>query len=265
MSIYGTGAEAFRDATKWLVAFVPLTTIVAGGAVIGPRLVSDLVASLSLWAWAASSVWLLVGIGVVAAGVVLVVWFGAEVLSAQPQDFTQLLRDETKLSEAFRAGVGAPYFLDDSAFRSAMADLDATWSSEQPVEEKQLARTVAATEMLRAWAFHRALSQAFGNFRRAFGVAVALIIFGFALALTGIEPAAGTINEPTVVDVSVNHEGRVDLKKITGCTTPGQTEFLAVAGTWDAPALRVSGPGCQFAAKWQPSADVFDLRLPAEK
>jgi hypothetical protein len=262
VSIYSTGAEAFRDTTKWLVAFVPIASIVAAGAVIGPRLVRDAGASDSVIEWAGDNVWPLVGLAAVALGIGLVVWFGARVLSTQPKDFAQLVTtDDAKLSDAFSAGVGVPYFLDDGGFKQAIANLDVKWSAEQSITEAELARAVAATDMLRAWALHDALATSFTRFRIWFGVGVVLVFGGLVVATATLQPSAGTVDKPEAVEVTVSQSGAADLLDSTGCTAPAETEFVAVAGTWDAPVLEVVGPNCKFGARWQPDPDLIELRL----
>lgn len=146
MSIYDTGADAFRDTTKWLVAFVPIASIVAVTAAIGPRLAGDAAASESLGDWARANVLPLAGVAAVVAGVVLIVVFGANVLSTQPNDFTSMFTtDQQRLSDAFSAGVGAPFFLDDQAFKLALADLDAKRAAGQPIPDADLTAAVTTS------------------------------------------------------------------------------------------------------------------------
>ena len=263
LSIYSSGADAFRDTTKWLVAFVPIATVVAAGAVIGPRLVDEATTSASLLEWARSNVLPLVGIAIAVGGVVLVVSFGARVLSTQPSDFTTLFTtDQAKLSSAFSAGVGAPYFLEDRAFRSAVAELDAKWSADEDVTDPELARTVAAADMLREWALHDALATSFKHFRYSFGVGILLVAGGLLVATTSLDPTSGTIKQPKVVEISVEQAGATDLLHSTGCEKPAESKYVVVAGRWDLPVLEVDGPGCEFGATWRPSPDLIELRLP---
>lgn len=263
VSVYSTGAEAFRDTTKWLVAFVPIATIVATAGLLGPHLLSNAAASDSPWAWTREHVWPLVGIATVVAGVVLVVSFGAKVLTAQAKDVRRLLtKDEEKLSSAFSAGVGAPYFLDDRAFRNAVASLDERWSTGSQVSESELTRVVAATDMLRGWALHDALASSFRRFQIWFGVGVALIVVGLISAAVVIAPTGAAIEQPTVVQVTLAESGAQDLRNKTGCQAPTETEFVAVAGTWGAPVLEADGLGCKFRARWRPEPQLIELRIP---
>lgn len=264
MSVYSTGAEAFRDTTKWLVAFVPTATIIGAGAVIGGRLTGDAAASDSILLWAFDNARPLVGIGLSVIGVALVIFYGARVLSTQPKDFSSLLStDDKALSEAFSAGVGTPYFLDDRTFREAIADLHANWANEDIVTDAEVSRAVAATDMLRGWALHRALAMSFATFQRAFGAGILLIVGGLVLTTITVEPEGGTIDQPTLVSVEMQEAGAKDLLDATGCKTPVSTEFLAIAGTWDAPVLAVEGASCRFGARWRPESKLVAVRLPS--
>jgi hypothetical protein len=203
VSIYSTGAEAFRDTTKWLVAFVPIASIVTAGVVVGPRLISDAARSD-----AGDNVWPLVGMAAVAMGVVLVVWFGAKVLSTQPKDFTQLFtEDRAKMSTAFSAGVGAPYFLSARAYIDAIGDLNAKRSAHENVTDAELASVETATDKLQAWALHNALSSSFNRFLISFGVGLPVIATGFVVTIAALGPQSGNIDEPTVVEVTVEEAG----------------------------------------------------------
>lgn len=264
MSIYGTGSEAFRDTTKWLVAFVPIASLVAAGAVIAPRLLSDATAADSPAGWVGDNVLPLVGVLAVLGGIILVTYFGAQVLSTQPREFTELLTNRENLSRAFSAGAGAPYFLDEAEFRTALGRLDAEWSEddEQKPSDALVARAVGATELVREWALHDALGTAFNRFFVSFGVGTALILVGFVLAAATLEPEPGRVGEPKIVQVTVNADGARDLKKATGCREPDKTTFVAVAGRWDAPVLNADGTGCRFGATWKPDRDDIELRIP---
>lgn len=202
VTIYTAGAEAFRDTTKWLVAFLPTATILTAGALVGPRLLADAARSRSLLDWAGRNGWSIVGIVMVLTGLALIVALGARVLSTQASGFTELLmEDEAGLSRAFSAGVGAPYFLDDISFRTAMRELDMKWTDGGAVTDAELTRAVAATEMLREWALHRALAATFGRFVTFFAVGALLIAGGLVVTVLGLGPAAGPIQTPQVVQV----------------------------------------------------------------
>jgi hypothetical protein len=261
MSIYRSGAEAFRDTTKWLVAFVPISTVLGGAVLLGPRLLADLIQADSLKTWVGDSGWVLIGIAMITIGIVLIVWLGANVLSAQPHDFRTLLRDSGRLSEAFEAGVGAPYFADDTSFTNATLHIFATQSKDSQVSTTNLESAVAVTDMLLSWAFHKALSKAFNRFRIGFAGAVGLIVTGFVVASASLQPVGGAVDRPTTVEVTVNQVGKANLQNQTGCSKPEESEFVAIAGTWDAPLLSVFGPDCQFAARWRPDPSVIELRI----
>ena len=113
MSIYDSGSDAFRDTTKWLVAFVPVVSIIAIGATVIPRLVKGS-GTHSVSAWLGLNGLSLVGMLVSLVGIALILIFGARVLSSQPIGFTALIATPKDLSSAFSAGVGAPYFINEA-------------------------------------------------------------------------------------------------------------------------------------------------------
>ena len=185
------------------------------------------------------------------------------VLSTQPKDFVKLLStDAEKLSNAFSAGVGVPYFLTDSSFKNALAELQVAWDDKSPVSDSQLTRTVAATEALREWVLQNELARSFRTFRNWFAFGALLIVVGFVVTTTTLGPPPGVINQPEVVRVTVSQAGAKDLLDSTGCTKPMQTEFLAIAGTWEAPVLETVGPGCKVGTMWRPNLDAIEVRLP---
>lgn len=260
MSIYSTGAEAYRDTAKWLVAFVPVSTIVAGAVALGPRLLEDAAAAASPTAWAQTRVAVLVGVGLIVAGVGGVLWSGARLLRTQPVDFTALLKDSEKLREAFQNGVGVPYFLDDASYLAALKKLAATWATGDAVLDAELERANASTEELRSWALQQQLRPAFRTFGWVFGLGVLLIVAGFLAVAAGLGPAPIRFGTPTVVVVELSDAGAVDLATATGCTNIAESTFLAVAGTWESPVLEVDGPDCEFGAQWRPSSGGAELR-----
>ena len=140
MSVYGSGAEAFRDTTKWLVAFVPIAAIVASGAVLGPRLVGAMRAADSISDLLAANGLPLLGLVMV----VVVVSQGANVLSTQPKELGDLEADT--LAAAFNDGVGAPYFFDVGTYKEAMAELQAAFDV-----RTQVRKTRRYSEQLLQW------------------------------------------------------------------------------------------------------------------
>ena len=52
MTVYSTGVESYRDTTKWLLALVPLASLVAAASVVVARLVMGKSAAGSWSAWA---------------------------------------------------------------------------------------------------------------------------------------------------------------------------------------------------------------------
>jgi hypothetical protein len=86
-----------------------------------------------------------------------------------------------------------------------------------------------------------------------------LILAGIVVATVSLGAASATINEPKSVSVLVSSDAADDLQRKTGCTTPTSSQFVAVAGNWDAPVLNVTGPGCRFGEKWRPKSGQFEI------
>lgn len=262
MSVYSAGSDAFRDTTKWLVAFVPISALGTAAVVLGPRLVRSAESARSLPSWLADNVATLAGVLVVLIGVFVIVYFGASVLSTQPKEFTALLEtDETGLSKALAAGAGVPYFLDSEAFKGAVADLAVKWQNPStPPTEVEINRAVGAVDALREWTLQQELSEAFKRFGILFAIGSALIVAGLVVSIVTLEPPSAAIDKPTVVKVSVNTDGAADLLKRTGCTSPTSSHYIAIAGSWSAPVLEVDGPNCRFGTRWEPRSGEFEIQ-----
>lgn len=270
VSIYSTGAEAYRDTTKWLVAFVPVATLVAAAVALGPRLLQDAAAAPGLAEWVQGSGLALVGLALIGGGVAAVMIVGAKLLSTQPVNFAELMNDSTKLSQAFTAGVAAPYFLDDVAFARALADLavttpdDTATTPEDAARDAKLQGTAGVTDTLRDWALQQELSAAFSRFAWAFAAAVVLITGGFLITAGALGPAPPRFDEPSMMQVYLDQAGTAELREGTGCTDPERSAFYAVGGTWEAPVLEVDGPDCRFGARWEPTERIELRPVPSK-
>jgi hypothetical protein len=298
VSIYSTGAEAYRDTTKWLIALVPLASLVAAAAVVGPRLVTGRPAAGSWSTWIAYGLAIL-GCVFVVAGICLIVAHGATVLSTAPKDVDKIVRDRLRLSQAFSAGVGYPYFLESDDFKEAVLDLNAaapgtptaaapgtptaaapgtptaaapgtptaaapgTPTAAAPGTPTALAERVAAAgTQLREWAFFAELGTEFGKFKDWFLRGIVLIAAGLVLAVVAINLAPAPIAQPTAAVVELSSSGATALIRSTGCQAPSTTRFVAVSGTWSSPVLETEGPGCRVNAQWRPSRSQAQV-LPA--
>jgi hypothetical protein len=266
VSIYSTGAEAYRDTTKWLIALVPLASLVAAAAVVGPRLVTGRPAAGTLSTWITYGLAIL-GCGFVLVGICLIVAHGATVLSTAPKDVDKIVNDPLRFSEAFSAGVGYPYFLESDDFKTAVLDLNTEETSAPtaaaPGAPNALAERVAgASTQLREWAFFDALGTEFGKFKSWFLWGICLIAAGLVLAVIAINLAPAPIAQPTAAVVELSSSGATALIRSTGCQAPSTTRFVAVSGTWSSPVLETEGPGCRINAQWRPSSSQAQV-LPA--
>lgn len=274
MSIYSTGAEAYRDTTKWLIALVPLASLVAAAAVVGPRLVTGRPAAGSWSTWITYGLAIL-GCGLVLVGICLIVAHGATVLSTAPKDVDKIVNNRLRFSEAFSAGVGYPYFLESDDFKNAVTEVNSEETgtptaaasgappAAAPGDPKALAERVAgASTQLREWAFFDALGTEFGKFKSWFLRGIVLIALGLVLAVVAINFAPAPIAQPTAAVVELSSSGATALIRSTGCQAPSTTRFVAVSGTWSSPVLETEGPGCRINAQWRPSSSQAQV-LPA--
>jgi len=263
MSIYDSGVGAYRDTTKWLVAFVPLGSLIAATVTIGPDLVWSSGHAQSFKDWLLDY-WLTAICGLVLlAGVAAILWWGAKVLSVAPTDLGQLQSQAfaPKLATAIGAGVTAPEFFSPESFNAAMAALANAWDKPAPTQADtlNLARVQGAVENLRQWSVFDRVSTAFTQFITAFILGTGGIGIAIILAASQLD-SSPVIKEPTAVSVNLNGAGRAQLAESTGCSDPSTTTFLAVGGTWQHPTLTADGPGCRFGANWAPRPDNVELR-----
>ena len=259
MSVYSTGAESYRDTTKWLLALVPLASLVAAAAVVGPRLVTGKTAAGSWIAWITTYWPALLGCVLVLVGIWLTVARGARVLSTEPKGYDKILGDGARLSKAFAAGVGFPYFLTSEDFKTAVQNLNAAAPGDSNTSTE---RAVAASTQLLEWSFFDALRAEFGAFKIRFLLGIVLIAAGLASAIVAVNLAPAPIAQPTAVVVRLSSPGATALIRSTGCQAPSTTRFVAVSGTWSSPVLETEGPGCRVNAQWRPSISQAQV-LPA--
>jgi hypothetical protein len=255
--VYSDGVAAYRDSTKWLVGFVPVATVAASGAVIGPKLIDALARSRSVSEALAHNWPPLLGVAMVVIGVGAIVASGSGVLAAQPTtSVAAILEDRNRLSLAFGQGIGAPYFFTFDEFAEALEQIA---DSSRPVtgDDPLAARAAIVVDALRSWYLHAKLEALYRTFRRAFVGGLALSIAGFLLAASTVDDEP-KISKPTPVVVAVRHAR--DLRQATGCLTPKKTTFWIVDGSWSTPVLAVDGPGCRFGAEWEPETKAVEVR-----
>jgi hypothetical protein len=198
-------------------------------------------------------------------GIWLTVAKGAQVLSTAPKQVDKILRDGARLSAAFGAGVGFPYFLTSEDFKTAVQDLNAAPPSDQAAQAERAAaneRAVAASTQLLEWSFFDALRAEFGAFKIRFLLSIVLIAAGLASSIVAVNLAPAPIAQPTAVTVRLSSPGATALIRSTGCQAPSATRFVAISGTWTSPVLKTEGPGCRVNAQWRPSISQAQV-LPA--
>jgi hypothetical protein len=263
VSVYSGGVEAYRETTKWLTAFLPVTALVTAAVVAGPGLVRSVQVAPSPGAWVSDHWLVLVCAVALFAGIAAILACGARVLSVQPLELAYLDTDaatKAAVAEVLGAGAAIPEFFDKSSFDRALGTLAAAYDSPTAaVDEQLLDRLRTASETLREWSVHSRLEEPFRQFRRVFVGASVAIALAVVLGPVQLDDSA-SIREPVVVQVTTDAPGARDLEAETGCTAEEESTYLAVDGTWRRPHLAVDGPGCRFGAEWVPDPEHVEIR-----
>ncbi|MEV8182846.1 hypothetical protein [Specibacter sp. NPDC078692] len=268
MSIYSDGTAAYRETTKWLTAFVPLTAMVASILTLGPPVLRSIQDAPSLPAWIGEHTVVLLCIAVLFGGLTVILSFGTKVLSVEPQDIGPLLNSPEKRSElaaVIGTGTTAPWFLDLATFNEALGEIaKAPKDPNSPPrnDTSQIDQFKLAVEVLRDWSLYHEIQIAFRNFLRAFIASTIAIAIAALVAPAQLESVI-PVDKPTLVSIEVNESGQNDLLTRTGCTDPTASTFTAIGGSWKHPELAVDGPGCAFGAAWHPRRGHIELRLPS--
>jgi hypothetical protein len=255
MSVYADAASGYRDTTKWLTAFFPVSGFVAAGLILGRPILEAAQQSPDLDSFLSDNLATVVAVAIGLVGLLCVVASAGWVLSVDPMDIGTLYADKKagpELVKALGSGALAPYFLDEPSFNDAVTALSAAEAGNNDVEAKSLLeRLEPASEILRQWAVFRVMRRRFRWFVGWFILGAVLAVVSFAIAASSL-PSGAAIDAPVNVTVEVDQKAQGDLEKTTGCTNPAMTRFVAVGGSWDEPELAVTGPGCTTASRWTP-------------
>lgn len=268
MSIYSDGVAAYRDTTKWLTAFVPITSLAAAALVLGPDVIASIQTEQSPVSWLEHYWFVLLAAIAVSGGIAAIMFCGAAVLSVKPADIGDLANGRiatAALSGAIGAGATAPYFLDISSFNKVMSDWANALDSGEPVKEDdpRLVRLKPAIDALREWSIYDRIQGPFRRFVWIFVSATAIIVAAILTAPAQLDSSAA-IEKPAKVEIEVGADGQAALQQATGCLNADTSVFFATGGRWSRPILAVDGPGCRFGATWRPNPNHIELRLPAQ-
>ncbi|KFF58936.1 hypothetical protein JF66_14950, partial [Cryobacterium sp. MLB-32] len=255
MSIYKSSVESYRDTTKWLAAFTPVTAILTAVVVTGAPVGASLTGATDAGDWFQRHAVLGVCVLAIFVAVAAILWRAAAVLSVEPREVVTILKDKKiamarAVESAFGVGMLAPDFFTEASFMKATQVFYAELEPGRPVPHDR-DRLVAAFESLREWKMFLETRRQFRVFLITLGIGAAVICAAIAGALTQI-PTGAPIGKPVVVAVTLDSAGADAVRQATGCTDPARAEFSAVGGTWGAPTLTVTGPGCAFGATWVP-------------
>lgn len=215
MDLYSSGVIAIRDTTKWLVSFVPVVSVLG---LIG-------VGTARLHDGSGIDRCMAVGAAIAAGGIAAIVVNGARVLNAAPQDFTSLLADPHRLSLAFGAGVGSPYFDTEEDFRGALARLSVHWTHPPEADtsgaaalDSDLKRVVPTTSQLRSWATFDNAATRFSQFRWWLAGGIAAIGIGTVLMLVGATEPRDTSQVDESRSATLELSSRGERRQITAQT-----------------------------------------------
>lgn len=186
MSVPATSAAAYRDSTKWLASFLPITALATAGVVLGPRLLDSLAEAESFGTWVRTSWIALLAVLclVLAIGAVLIT--GASVLSAEGPSFDELRQNPQRrkaLSEAIGRGLAAPHYFSIEDYTDDLTRLNAM-SVHDRAAATETERSVLALDTVRDWAVLQEVKDRYRVFLRTF--LVATLVMGVA----GIAAAA---------------------------------------------------------------------------
>jgi hypothetical protein len=238
----------YKDLAKWLIAFIPVTTLASVGLALGPN--ADTIANVGLADWVAERPIAVTAVGAVVLTTVGLVALCARVLLAQPSEWTELASDPEWMSEAFsRYSAGRPDFLDATAFRSAEINCLADPGD---VRRTAVAETTLRVVNLSGDLNAKALAQ---KFLWAYLVGIVVIAAGVFTVLVSAGGEPSTITSPASATVHIPHDERARFTSATGCSMPSKVAAVAVAGSWTEPRLRLFGEGCDD-DEWQPSPSL---------
>jgi hypothetical protein len=239
VDVYRRAADSMRDATKWVMAFVPGAAILLSLAGLIPKL-SDVKPSSD--AWATTILWMIGGI--VAASAAMVA--AARVLTAGSVGWGQLV--DTIFRDRKHEGVGGPSgrklsaeldkegVLDLYGYGS-VADLLAALSEQDPALRPAI---IAAGSTAMDFAAYRSVRGRFWWFAVVGGIALTATVFCLAMASLTIAEAPirpARVSAPLEVHLVPNTAGRSAVNKAVGCSTSGAVHAWAVGGSLSDPVV----------------------------
>lgn len=258
VDVYRQATASMRDATKWVMAFVPAATVVFALIGLIPKL-SDVRAGSE----ARSHAILWISLGVVASVIALVA--AVPVLTAGPAGWGPLM---VAISEDLHsAGVGGP------SQRTLAAELNSEgflalygyWSTAEffaaldNQDPAALSVAVVAGSTAMDFAAFRTVRGRFKTFVILGGIALIGSVGSLISASVTIADApSAPVQVATPLEVKLNPiaTGRIAINKAAGCQTRGNVDAWAVAGDVVSPLLIIDarGAGCHPATlDWNPA------------
>ena len=160
MSVSSSAVEAYRDSTKWLASFLPITALATGGVVLGPPLLQSVSAATGPWEWLRHTWIVVVAVLVLVGSIAAVLHAGAAVLSAEGPSLTEISRrpeadtaagpHRTALAEAIGRGLTLPHYFTIEEFQEDLSRLNLLPMGDRG-GDPDTTRSLPAMEMIRDW------------------------------------------------------------------------------------------------------------------
>lgn len=245
----------YKEAAKWLLTFVPISTVVALALTLASRF--DGIEAVGLWNWINEFPWISGAVLATVAATVVVIVMCCRVLLAEAGAWNDLRSDADWLSKAFSEhAVGIPLFKDSSAYEAA--DLKETDGQATSAEQTALATT--SRRILELSEAENARAK-FEKFTWCYSVCAVVIVVGLGVATAGLPSTPDAVTKPTKVSILMQPGTENQFVATTGCASLDDTTAIAVGGLWSKPELRLIGQGCP-AGDWTPPDDLGAVVAP---
>jgi hypothetical protein len=256
MSIYLSSVDAYRDTTKWLAAFTPVTAVTAAVVLTGGPLAASAASEPNIGEWLEANAAVLIAGTLILAAVGGILAMAAHVLSVEPQEIVSILSDEAApaVETIIGNGIAAPAFLTKASYEKALTTLSADSNMEPlpPDFGARAERLVSITETLREWNVFRETRARFRCFLVVVCISALAITAAVPVALAQLDTSA-PISTPSAVDVAfTSQSAQSEAVDALGCTDVTTATFHALRGTWSSPVLIAEGSGCVTGASWSP-------------
>lgn len=234
----------YKDTAKWLLAFLPVSTLAGAAAVLRPHI--GAIREVGGVSWVQANPWNAIAFGLPIVVVLGLAYGCLRVMLAKSDPYERLEQNQTWMSEAFsQYGVGIPEFNDSSKFTDAIEEAsNGTDGSRADDIAKVVPRIVALSAELNA-------RTRFVQFAWGYGIGlVAIAVCALYLSQQSVPLAT-----PLRAEVHVGTDSEPEFTTLTGCADAATTKAVAIGGTNESPVLRLYGDDCK-SIEWQPDGDI---------